>query len=100
SRSSGGHTPRPARRSRGRPLRTPYPRELTILLLGTTAPYLPPHSIRRQEPSPFAFGSGGQNGRGTDPALRLWLRGTKRRGLLRGEKWQVPGTWRQASPRR
>src|SRR5690606_21524323 len=27
---------------------------------------------------PFAFGSGGQNGRGTDPALRLWLRGTKR----------------------
>src|SRR5690606_30393691 len=36
-----------------------------VLLVGATAPYLPPHFVRRQEPSPFRLRL-----RGTKPGLR------------------------------
>src|SRR5690606_24908666 len=36
------------------------PPALEVLLVGATAPYLPPHYVRRQGPSPFAYGSGRQ----------------------------------------
>src|SRR5690606_13074618 len=36
------------------------PPALEVVLVGATAPYLPPHYVRRQGPSPFAYGSGRQ----------------------------------------
>src|SRR5690606_24431466 len=55
-----------------------------VLLVGATAPYLPPHVVRRQEPSPFRLRL-----RGTKPGLRrapAAVLSPLRGGLIRGTK--------------
>src|SRR5690606_30594154 len=54
-----------------------------VLLVGATAPYLPPHFVRRQEPSPFRLRL-----RGTNPGLRrapAAVPSPTSGGLIRGE---------------
>src|SRR5690606_36161650 len=62
--------------------------------VGTTAPYLPPHSVRRQGPSPFAIAQVDKPGERGEPRIspprrgdRGWADSGRRNGGQAGSSW-------------